>query len=454
MQVPTLLSVSVSPTSGTGGTTSTGTITVYGQGYTFIGLSSNNSAVQVPSSVAVGGASTFTFPITTSAVSSPVTATITATESFAQSPPRSPIVQTAMLTVNSPATYAVDLAVVATGSNKTTLYWAGYSGAVGYNVYRGLQSGGPYTRVNSAGPVNIPDNSVAVTNTFMYTDSPLVAGTTYYYYVAPVTQGGTESGQSNEASAIPDASAVPWDTADPTRIINAVSATAALDLEPDIDDTRGSTPAQVGVLQVAGPDGTIYMGNFPDGSPAQAFTSHGYSDGYCINYDDGRVVAAPRYDQPTGIANAFLTTGLAGQVPLAAPVLDHSPFPATDPPTGPYREVRSMPGYTGFSAAVGIPNTGSQTITLVDHISTSQPGSGAPDVGHHYTDSIDIYTGGYVYQGPGKVDTFTLDAGLQLTLSKLQNGSYVTGYWTPGITAARPKERVKHNPNSLLPSVL
>ena len=100
MQVPTLLSVSVNPTSVTGGAASTGTISVYGLGYTFISLSSSNPAVQVPSNVGVGGNTTTTFPITTSAVSSPVTVTITATESFAQYPPRNSIVQTATLTVN------------------------------------------------------------------------------------------------------------------------------------------------------------------------------------------------------------------------------------------------------------------------------------------------------------------------------------------------------------------
>lgn len=228
---------------------------------------------------------------------------------------------------------------------------------------------------------------------------------------------------------------------------------AALDLEPDIDDSGTSYPAQVGVLQAAGPDGAVYMGNFPDGSPAQAFTNHGYSDGYCINYDDGSIVAAPHYDaSDTGTAN--LMSQPAGLVPQVTSVPDHSAFPTTDPPTGIYREVRSAPGYTGFSAALGIPNASDpRTIKLVDHVSSSQPGSGASDIGKHCTDSIDIYTGGYVFQNPNQVDSIALDAGLQLTLSRKKDGSYNTPYWGVGINAARPAEIAKHDPNSLLPRV-
>ena len=61
---------------------------------------------------------------------------------------------------------------------------------VGYNVYRGLNSGGPYSRINSS-----------IANGTTYTDSAVASGTTYYYVVTSVNGNGEESIYSNEASA-------------------------------------------------------------------------------------------------------------------------------------------------------------------------------------------------------------------------------------------------------------
>jgi len=441
-----LTGLSISPVSVTGGASAMGTIALSGpapaNGLT-ISLTSDNAAASVPASVPIAaGATGTTFPVTTTAVTASTIANITATYGG--------ISKSAALNITSPI---IDLAAAATGSNKITLYWSGYNGAIGYNIYRGLQSGGPYTRINFSGPVNTPDNSAGLTNVFMYTDSSLVTGTTYYYYVAPVVQNGIESGQSNEDSATPNANAVPWDTADPAQIINAVSATAALDLEPDYDDIGDSYPAQVGVLQVAGPDGAIYMGNFPDGSPAQAFTSHAYSDGNSIYYDDGRVIASPNYDQTdAGTTNSATSANLS---PQSATVPDKSTFPATSIPSGIYREVNSVPGYTGFSAIIGIPiNNDPQTINIANNFDTV---NGTP-----YPDAIDIYSGGYVYKGGavtrGATGPYALDAGLQLTLApKTASGAYPVGFWEPVVNGKRtpPNDPAtnKPNPNAALPSV-
>jgi len=77
----TVSGLSLNPTTVTGGQNSTGTITLSGgapPGFV-VAVSSNNTAAQVPSSVAVPAGSTSTpFTVTTSPVSSPVTATITA----------------------------------------------------------------------------------------------------------------------------------------------------------------------------------------------------------------------------------------------------------------------------------------------------------------------------------------------------------------------------------------
>jgi fibronectin type 3 domain-containing protein len=65
------------------------------------------------------------------------------------------------------------------------------SGVVGYNVYRGNASGGPYSKINSA-----LDASTA------YTDDTVAAGQTYYYVTTAVDESGDESGHSNQAKAV------------------------------------------------------------------------------------------------------------------------------------------------------------------------------------------------------------------------------------------------------------
>jgi fibronectin type 3 domain-containing protein len=76
--------------------------------------------------------------------------------------------------------------------HSVALSWnASTSTVVGYNVYRGTQSGGPYAVLNSA-----PDATTT------YTDSSVQAGATYYYVVTAVDATGTESAYSNQTQAI------------------------------------------------------------------------------------------------------------------------------------------------------------------------------------------------------------------------------------------------------------
>lgn len=71
------------------------------------------------------------------------------------------------------------------------LSWqASKSQVVGYNVYRGIQSGGPYSMINSGLD---PGTS--------YTDNGVVSGETYYYVTTAVNSGGQESTYSNQAEA-------------------------------------------------------------------------------------------------------------------------------------------------------------------------------------------------------------------------------------------------------------
>lgn len=72
------------------------------------------------------------------------------------------------------------------------LSWvASTSTVVGYNVYRGTQTGGPYVLLNGS-----PDASTT------YTDTSVQAGQTYYYVVTAVNSSGTESVYSNQAQAL------------------------------------------------------------------------------------------------------------------------------------------------------------------------------------------------------------------------------------------------------------
>jgi hypothetical protein len=65
------------------------------------------------------------------------------------------------------------------------------SGIMGYNVYRGCASGGPYSKINSA-----VDPAAA------YMDSSVAAGQIYYYVATAVEDNGMESGYSNEVQGV------------------------------------------------------------------------------------------------------------------------------------------------------------------------------------------------------------------------------------------------------------
>jgi predicted alpha-1,2-mannosidase len=83
------------------------------------------------------------------------------------------------------------------GDALVTLSWSASSGAVSYNIYRGTSPGGEDPTPIAAGVTDLA-----------YTDTGLVNGTTYYYFVTAVNANG-ESDPSNEVSATPGAAAGP-----------------------------------------------------------------------------------------------------------------------------------------------------------------------------------------------------------------------------------------------------
>ena len=104
-----------------------------------------------------------------------------ATLTFVSNASNSPIHQTATGNGLSAPQHSVSLSWSASGSQ----------GVVGYNVYRGNISGGPYSQVNTSLDAN--------TN---YTDNQVVAGQTYYYVATAVDGNGVESGYSNQTKAV------------------------------------------------------------------------------------------------------------------------------------------------------------------------------------------------------------------------------------------------------------
>jgi hypothetical protein len=107
------------------------------------------------------------------------------------SAPTGPVTVTAQSAVAS-ASSANATVTVSAATHSVLLSWTASSSAVvGYNIYRGTVSGGPYTKLNSSA-------EPATT----YTDNTIQAGVHYFYATTAVDMDGVESGYSNEASAV------------------------------------------------------------------------------------------------------------------------------------------------------------------------------------------------------------------------------------------------------------
>jgi len=163
-----------------------GSVTV-GTSKTQVGtLSASGSSVSVSSATVTSAEfslSGITFPLTIAAGQSvPFTLMFTPQMSGSAS---------AISSFTSNASNSAAETLTGTGAappqHRVDLSWNGTSTVVGYNVYRGGQSGGPYTKINSA-----LDASTT------YADSSVQAGQTYYYVTTAVDSSGAESGYSNQ----------------------------------------------------------------------------------------------------------------------------------------------------------------------------------------------------------------------------------------------------------------
>jgi hypothetical protein len=92
----------------------------------------------------------------------------------------------------SPVAETLDGSGGQAGVHTVGLSWhASTSSVIGYNVYRGTKSGGPYQRLTTS-----PQPGTS------YTDSTVLTGTTYYYVSTAVDSNLAESVYSNQAQAV------------------------------------------------------------------------------------------------------------------------------------------------------------------------------------------------------------------------------------------------------------
>jgi hypothetical protein len=139
-------------------------VVISGSGYTMSGIT-------LPTSLAAGASTSFTVQFAPTAAGS-VAGNVTVTSN----------------TPNSPTLVGLSGTGTAVVAHSVSLTWtASTSTVVGYNVYVGSVSGGPYVLLNS-----LPNASMS------YTDNTVVSGTTYFYVVTAVDASGMESVVSNE----------------------------------------------------------------------------------------------------------------------------------------------------------------------------------------------------------------------------------------------------------------
>jgi fibronectin type 3 domain-containing protein len=94
---------------------------------------------------------------------------------------------------NSPTVESLTGTGVPPAQHSVSLSWTASTSqnVIGYNIYRGVQSGGPYSKINSV-----------LNASTVYTDTTVVDGQTYYYVTTAVDSSNQESAYSNQAQAV------------------------------------------------------------------------------------------------------------------------------------------------------------------------------------------------------------------------------------------------------------
>ncbi len=158
-----------------------GTLTATGASVTVSSASFSStefalSGISLPVTIAAGSSAPFTVTFAPQA-----SGTTSANLTFASNASTTPTVQSLSGSGTAPVAHSVALSWNASTSTSV----------VGYNVYRGTVSGGPYAQINSALTAGTND-----------TDTTVQSGHTYYYVVTAVDSNGTESVFSNQVQAV------------------------------------------------------------------------------------------------------------------------------------------------------------------------------------------------------------------------------------------------------------
>ena len=173
------------------GTLSFGSVVV-GQSKSLTG-----SLTATGSSITVTGASMSTSEFTVSGLSLPVTLAAGKSISFTINfkPQSSGVASAGASFTSNASNLSAQATLTGTGTaapqHSVALSWSpsSTSSVVGYNIYRGMTSGGPYSKIGSLNP----DTT--------YTDGSLQAGQTYFYVTTAVDDSGQESAKSNQTQA-------------------------------------------------------------------------------------------------------------------------------------------------------------------------------------------------------------------------------------------------------------
>lgn len=134
------------------------------------------SGITFPVTVAAGKSANYTVTFTP-----PTTGTSSGSMSFASNASNPSLTQS----------FSGDGTQSSSGSHSVALSWnPSTSTVIGYNIYRGTQSGGPFSQLNSS-----------LLSATTYTDANVQSGTTYYYVSTAVNSSNVESAYSNQATA-------------------------------------------------------------------------------------------------------------------------------------------------------------------------------------------------------------------------------------------------------------
>jgi hypothetical protein len=179
-------------------TTTTGTLTIAPAPLSFGNVSVGNSETQAITVAASGASVTISSASSTSSLFSLSGATFPMTIAAGQSasfgvvfsPKASGAVSGTLAIASNASNSSATESLSGTGTpNAVTLSWTpSTSSVVGYNIYRGTASSGPFSKINSS--------MDTATN---YTDGSVMGGNTYFYVATSVNSAGQESSFSSPA---------------------------------------------------------------------------------------------------------------------------------------------------------------------------------------------------------------------------------------------------------------